>query len=233
MRAAKALGFNGFDDLRAPFRHALVATTAFDERPDWITFREKEGAVGPVQAESALNTLSIVQHSLQHIDPHEVDCAVERLLDARSVYIMGVRASYGLACYFHYVGRMILPSLQLMSGPMIHAIDVLDGADASDAMIAITVSPYSRETIEACRLAQVRGVQLIMLADSDLISPNLAPQHVFVASTVSTHHFACYAGLMGIAEGLLAVLVAMGGAPAQERVKDYDALRSTYSAHGL
>ncbi|SLN25779.1 putative HTH-type transcriptional regulator YbbH [Roseovarius albus] len=231
VRAAKTLGFNGFDDLRAPFRHALVATTAYEERPEWIETQQSEGTLGPVQADSTLNTLSIVQHSLQRLDPVEVERAVETLLNARNVYITAVRASYSLAYYFHYVGRMALPSLQLIPRHMNSALDELTLASSSDVMIAITISPYSRETIEACKFAQSRGVKLIFLTDSDLISPDLIPEHVFAASTVSTHHFACFTGLMGIAESLLAALVSMGGTEARKRIKDYEDLRAANSAY--
>ncbi|WP_120499718.1 MurR/RpiR family transcriptional regulator [Roseovarius sp. EL26] len=231
VRAAKSLGFHGFDDLRAPFRHALVATTAYEERPEWLETQQSEGILGPIQAQSALNTLSIVQHSLQRLDPKEVERAVETMLEARNVYITAVRASYSLAYYFHYVGRMALPSLQLIPRHMNSALDELTLAGPRDVMIAITISPYSRETIEACKFAQSRGVKLIFLTDSDLISPDLNPEHVFSASTVSTHHFACFTGLMGISESLLAALVSMGGAPARARIKSYEELRAANSAY--
>lgn len=231
VRAAKHLGFDGFEDLRAPFRHALVSTTVFEARPDWIDAHRMKGGLGPVQADNALNALSIVQSSLQRQLPEEIEQAVNVMLAARHVYVTGFRASYALAYYFHYVGRMALPSLQLIPRHMSTAIDELNLSGPKDVMIAISVSPYSRETIEACKFAQQKGLRLILLSDSDVISPDLTPDHVFVASTVSTHHFACFSGLMAVAESLLAALVAKGGTSALERIKSYEDLRDEHAAY--
>ncbi len=231
VRAAHALGFDSFDDLRAPFRHALVSTTSYESRPDWIDQRRDEGPTGTIQADAALNALSIVQTSLQRQLTDETDRAVELMLGARNVYVTAVRASYGLAYYLHYVGRMALPSLQLIPRHMNSPIDELALSTPQDVMIAITVAPYSRETMEACRFAQSRGVRLLLISDSDIVSPELDPEHVFVATTLSTHHFACFTGLMAVIETLLASLVARGGEPARDRIKSYEDLRDSYAAY--
>ncbi len=231
VRAAKFLGFDGFDELRAPFRHALISTTAFEDRPSWIDSHRSSGGLGPVQADNALNTIAIVQSSLERQIPEETEKAIDLMLSARTVYVTAIRASYALAYYFHYVGRMALPTLQLIPRHMNSAIDELNLAGPDDVLIAISVTPYSRETIEACKFAQDRGVKLIMITDSDIISANLHPRHVFVASTLSTHHFGSFSGLMAVSEMLLAALVAKGGDAARERIKSYEDLRDSHAAY--
>ncbi len=228
VRAAKTLGFDSYDDLRAPFRHALVAAAHFDDPPDWAG---DQGAIAPAHAESVANALLVVQASLQKLRPDDVERAADLMLNARNVYVTAVRSSYALAYYFHYVGRMALPSLQLIPRHMNSAIDELNHAGPEDVMLVVTVSPYSRETIEACRFAQDRGVQLILLSDSSIIAPDLTPAITFEASTLSTHHFACYSGLMVVIETLLAVMVAKGGNDARERIESYENLRNSFDAY--
>ena len=233
VRMAKTLGFNGYEDLREPFRQALVSSTASVERPEWIDNLLAGGELGEVKAAAAVNTLALVQRSLERQTPEQMERVALMLLNARTIYLTAVRASYGMAYYFHYVGRMALPSLQLIPRHMNSAIDELNYAGEGDVMIALTFTPYSRETIEACKFARKRGVKLILISDSDVISSEFTPEETLIASVISTHHFGCYTGVVAIIENLLALLVHLGGAKATERIKSYEDLRKDNNAYWI
>lgn len=225
IRLAERLGFSGFEDLRAPFRHALASTTALSSVPGWIEDLRATSDAGQVQADVTLNTLSVVQNSLERQSPEVMERAVTLLLGARTVYLTAMRSSWGLAYHFHYVGRMALTTLELIPHHMNSAIDDLNASGPEDVLIAITVSPYSRETIEACEFAQSRGMKLILVTDSEVMAANFAPEVTLVASTISTHHFGSFSGVMAVLETLLAILVKLGGPEAAKRIASYEALR--------
>ena len=231
VRVAKALGFETFDELRAPFRHALVAAAPNNGDPGWIDAQREAGGSGEILAAAGANALSIVQNSLRRQVPDEIDRVVSLMLDSTRVYVTASRASYALAYYFHYVGRMALPALQLVPRHMNSAVDELNEGEPGDLLFAVLTDPYSRETVEACEFAQHRGMRLILLSDSDVITPSLDPDQVLVGSTLSTHHFACYAGLMSVVETLLAALVSEAGEVGRARIKSYEALRRTQAAY--
>ncbi|WP_110709469.1 MurR/RpiR family transcriptional regulator [Salinicola sp. CR57] len=230
IRLAERMGFSTFDELREPFRHALVSATGGDQ-PLWMESLQQAGELGRVQADASRNTLSIVQRSLEHLDPARLQRVVDLLLSANDVYLTAVRASYAMAFYLHYVGRMALPSLQLIPRHMNSAIDDLHTAGEGDVMIAITLTPYSRETIEACQFAQRRGLKLILISDSEIVAPDFSADETLIASVLSTHHFGCYTGMMAVIETLLAMLVAQGGDEAQQRIKSYETLRQESNAY--
>jgi DNA-binding MurR/RpiR family transcriptional regulator len=231
VRMANYLGLDRFEDLRAPFRSALVSSSELTANMDWLEAVAGYSDTGPAQAQATLNTLSIVQRSLHQLDPAQAKRVVDMMFAARNVYLTGVRASYGLAYYFHYVGRMALPTLQLIPRHMNSAIDELNYADDQDILIAITFTPYSKETIQACQFAQSRGLKLILIADSDVIAPDLRPSEVLVVSTITTHFFACFSGAMATIENLLALLVERGGTAAEKRIESYEDLRSDIDAY--
>ncbi|MBE1284052.1 MAG: SIS domain-containing protein [Rhodobacteraceae bacterium] len=233
VRMAERMGFAGYDELREPFRHALVSSTELVQRLDWVDNLRDDGRLGQVQAEASVNTMAIVRRSLERQSPKVMEQAANLLLNADNVYLTAVRASYALAYYFHYVGRMALPSLQLIPRHMNSAIDELNHAGPGDVMIAITFTPYSRETIEACKFAKNKGVKLIMLSDSDVISSDFTADVTLVASLISTHHFGCYTGAMAILENLLALLVDLGGDAARQRIKSYEDLRKDNNAYWI
>ena len=64
VRAANSLGFESYDQLREPFRHALVSSTGFSDASEWITNLRQEGALGRVQGDAAANTLAIIERTL-------------------------------------------------------------------------------------------------------------------------------------------------------------------------
>lgn len=233
VRMAERLGFDGYEDLREPFRHALVSSTELAERPPWVDEQRSRSPLGQVQADAAVNSMAIVQRSLERQTPEQMERVAEMLLKADNVYLTAVRASYALAYYFHYVGRMALPALQLIPRHMNSAIDELNYAGEGDVMIAISFTPYSRETIEACKFARAKGVKLILISDSDVVSSEFTPEETLVASVISTHHFGCYTGALATIESLLAILVSLGGEDARARIRSYEDLRKENNAYWI
>ncbi|PWQ99636.1 MurR/RpiR family transcriptional regulator [Leucothrix arctica] len=225
IRLAERVGLNSYDELREPFRKALVSASMSDNQPEWIKGLAEKGELGKVQAEAAANSMAIVQQSLEHQSLEAMERVTQLLLTANNVYLTAVRASYAVAFYFHYVGRMALPSMHLIPRHMASAIDDLHNAGEGDVLIAIATTPYSRETIEACRFAKSKGVKLILISDSEIVSPDFQADEALVASVLSSHYFGCYTGMMAMVENLLAMLVAQGGDEARQRIKSYEALR--------
>jgi len=231
VKLSKNIGFSGFEDMRAPFRHALVSSTNIVNEPEWMKDIRADGGIGNVYADAAKNTLSIVKSSLerQHID--QLEGIADALFSAKTVYLTAVRSSYAMAYYLHYVGRMALPTMDLIPRHMNSAIDDLSGAGDGDILIAITVTPYSRETIEACEFARKKGVKLLLITDSEVVFPNFEPDFCLVSSVLSTHQFGCFAGMLATIEVLIALLVHKGKSKAQERIESYAELRKENNAY--
>jgi DNA-binding MurR/RpiR family transcriptional regulator len=231
VRMSKRLGFSGYDELREPFRAALVSTSEVTNSPAWISSLEQRGGMGIAQAKAAQNIVSIVNRSLHHMKPDVAERIVDIMFESRNVFLTGVRASYSLAYYFHYVGRMALPSLNLIPRHMNSAIDELNNSNHQDALIVITFAPYSKEVIEASKFAKSRGLRLVLITDSAAIAADLNADEALVVTTATTHFFGSYSGALAVIENLMALLVKRGGKAAQERIESYDNLRSDHDAY--
>lgn len=228
---AKYLGFASFEELRAPFRAALVANTPGPANPGWLEELRARGTSGVAFADAAHNALSVVNRTLENQTLEELEAAADTMTKARNVYLTGVRASYAMAYYLHYVGRMALPGMDLIPRNMGSAIDDLNDAGPGDVLVAIAVTPYSRETIEACQFAQGKGLKMIMISDSAVVVPDLRPDHNLVASVLTSHDFACYSGLTVLIEVLIALLIQRSGDSARARIAAYDSLRRDGDAY--
>ncbi len=228
---AKRLNFSGFEDLRKSFRYALVASPSSLQKTEWLDDIRKDGELGNVYSDAAQNALSIVRRSLERQSVKQLDEIVEMLISANKVYLTAVRSSYSIAYYLHYVGRMALPSLQLIPRHMNSAIDDLNDANPGDVLIAITITPYSRETVSACEYAKKKGVKLLIISDSEVVSHQFSSDHTLVASVLSTHNFGCFSGMMSVVELLVAMLMYRGGSEALERIKSYENIRIENNAY--
>ena len=231
VRLAEHLGYDSYDALREPFRHALTSAREFAPLPGWAEALATQGEAGRVQAASALNSLALTERTLEAQSPETLRDATNLMLNANRVYLTAVRSSYAMAYYFHYVGRMALPNLELIPRHMGSAVDDLNNGGPGDVLIAITVTPFSRETIQACEFAQKRGMKLILLTDSPVVSPDLDPAFTLVVPVVGSDHFASFTGMSALIELLLAHLMHGGGAQAAARISSYEELRRNYNAY--
>lgn len=231
VRLAQKLGFSSFETFREPFRAALV-TEREDQLGDaWLAQLEKSDALAQNQARLARNEINIVSRSLRLMTPDKIAMALRHMTEARHCYVTATRSSYALASYFHYVGRMALPGLQLIPRHMGSAVDDLIEADGRDCLVAITFAPYSAETIQALRYARARRARVILISDSEVIAPRVDPDVVFPIATQSHHHFGCYGGAMAVLECLIGHLVRAGGDAAQQRISDYEDTREDTGAY--
>lgn len=231
VRLAERMGYPGFEAFRAPFRSALITDGAAQQGEVWIDALQAGTDLARAQAQFAQNEINIVTRSLRLMTEDKINAALTRMLSARQVFVTATRASYAMAHYFHYVGRMALPSLQLIPRHMGSAVDELLEVNDQDVLIAITFAPYSADTIQAMRFARERGAQIILISDSDVIAPNVDPDVTFAIATQSQHQFGCYGGAMAVLECLISHLIAAGGDDAHHAIETYESLREDTGAY--
>lgn len=231
VRLAQYLGFENFEDLREPFRRALREQSEPADGASWLKRMSAQGGFAEHQAAVAGNEASVVNRSLQRLSPEKAEAVIEAMLSARDVYVAATRASYALAYFFHYVGRMALPNLHLVPRHMGSPVEEMMEMGQQDALMAITFPPYSQETIRALRQANELGTKVILISDSELIAPGIKADLFLQVSTQSPHHFGCYAGAFSVLECLLSHLFRLGGDPATDRVAKYQALREDIGAY--
>ncbi|WP_264214475.1 MurR/RpiR family transcriptional regulator [Leisingera thetidis] len=231
VRLAQHLGYDSFESFRAPFRAALTTQRDADLGQDWLDRMADQGPASALQAAAARNQINITSRSLRLMTAERTQAIVDALLSARRSYVTATRSSYALAYYFHYVGRMALPSLELVPRHMGAALDDLLDIGPDDCLIALTFAPYSAGTIQALRLAGARGARVILISDSEVIAPGLRTDHVLAVAAGSLHPFGAVGGAMAVLECLLTHLIAAGGEDALSRIAAYDALRQDSGAY--
>lgn len=94
--------------------------------------------------------------------------AADILVEARKIFCIGRRASAPVAYLMHYGGSLLGSPTILIDGIGGASNDALRSVGPEDALLAVTVSPYTRFTVQAAEYAVSRGAKLVALTDSDL-----------------------------------------------------------------
>ena len=211
-RLAQALGYDGFEALRA--EHAAALRHA----PSGLA-RQADGRL-PLCAESAegqaLEMLAQAQGQVTELCAGDMLAslgkAAELMIRARRVYILGRRSSHAVAWHLYYALSLVTERASLLDGIGGTGLDALWHAGAEDVLFVCGVAPYTRAVVEATLQAQARDIPIIALTDSRL-SPLIAAQGVgLIVPTDSASFLHAMTPAFLIAD-ILAALVARADDP--------------------
>jgi len=171
IRFAQALGYTGFREMQRVFQAPLASRSpSYAERVRGLALdrAEQEQQEGPHHFLARFCAASAValEHIQEVLTPEQLGQAVELLAEANQVYVVAQRRSFPVAAYLAYA----LPHSEKPT----HLLDGLGGQVRSiqpdDALIAISFSPYARETAAIVERAAGRGASVIVISDS-MVSP--------------------------------------------------------------
>src|SRR6266545_2582292 len=213
VRLARALGFAGYPAIRSLFVQHLR------RRPSSYASKAAALHARNVHASFELNA------------PGRLRACAEALEAARIVYVIGLRSCFPLAFFFHYVYRLFRENAVLLDGQAGTFPDGLRGMRSRDVLFAISLSPYSGDTVRAVEFARRRGATVVALTDSQLspLARRTRLSLLFTAETPSFFHSVTAA--MAMVETLLALLVARGGRETVRAIHESEAQLSAFAAY--
>ena len=139
------------------------------------------------------------------VDARILDEAVTTLTRAEMIHIVGLRRAYPVASYLSYA----FEKMQISS--MIHdwtgKLDHRQSIRPKDALIAISFTPYSEETVELARYCQARGRPVVAITDT-AVSPLQLPG--VLPLSVSEVDFGAFRALSATISLAITLAVAVG-----------------------
>lgn len=209
VRLAQALGFEGFEEFRQPFREAMRrGGESIPDRARSLQDLSRAGSHGALFRDLAETSLSNVESVFATTSPADLKRAARMIIKARTAYVLGMGSCYASMHGFFYVGRMAIPNLVFTPEQSSLPLDDLMRLERSDLLFAATYRPYRRDTVEAARRAKARGAKLVSLTDSRA-SPIAADADLLLLAPTSTpQFFPSMLAMVALLESLLAFIVA-------------------------
>ena len=233
VRLARLLGFAGYDEMRERFRDFLVAEGlgGFRDRARWLQEMAAKGGSAAILGEMAAAVADNVERGFQKQDVRALERACDRILKARTVYVLGLGAAYNLAHQFWYVARMAFGQVVPIPRHGSQPIDDLAQVGKKDLLIALTFQPYRSETLGAVRVAKRRGAKVIGITDSATSPLAREADQALICPTHTPQFFQSQAAVTALLETLIALLVARAGEEAQARIEAFHAERLAAGAY--
>jgi DNA-binding MurR/RpiR family transcriptional regulator len=227
-RLAKALGYSGWDELRAALTEARRPTPTSP-----FSGRARDRRHGP-NSDVALiaDKLGAEAAGLGRISASPIASAAKALHGARRIWIAGFRSCRSVAELLNYELRLFRPDeVQLVGGSGPEDLD-LGAFRAGDAVVVIGFAPYSRASVLSARAAHRARTALIAIADSVAAPMAEGADHILLyEAAASPGFFPSLTGAIAIAQSLAAVTFSLGGSAAKKRLQDTEARLSAMSQY--
>jgi DNA-binding MurR/RpiR family transcriptional regulator len=227
-RLAKALGYSGWDELRAALTEARRP-----EQSQPFSARTRARRRGP-NADISLvaDKLEAEAAGLSRISASSVAGAARALHGARRIWIAGFRSCRSVAELLNYQLRLFRPDeVQLVGGSGPEDLD-LGAFHSQDAVVVIGFAPYSTASVLSARSAHDCGATLIAIADRVSAPMAEGAEHLLLFEAASSPgFFPSLTGAIAIAQSLAAVTFALGGAAAKRRLEETELRLSAMSQY--
>lgn len=171
VRFANELGYSGYPKLQKAMQEMIRDKLTSVQRIDVTSTR-----IGNNNVLDAIMNQDIekIRRTLDETSHEDFDRAVKSIVNARRIYVFGVRSTASLAQFLGYYFSLIFDNVRVIADTSkTHTYEQLLRIGRDDVMIGISFPRYSKMAVEAMTLARRRGANSIAITDS-MVSPLVA-----------------------------------------------------------
>src|SRR3954447_17348115 len=214
-RLAQRFKLKGYDEIRKLYAEAVR------QRPESYRGRAEE----LLQRRNSEGDEALIQDIFSSLSRHlqelstpstmrRFKAAAEIIAGSKRVFCLGLRSAFSVAYSFHYARSLFGAASVLVDGPGGIATDALRTIGPADALLAISVKPYTRQTLQSARYAERRGAQVIAVTDSEVSPLATISKQTLIVRTETPSFFHTMAPAFAAIECLTALVAARRGTQA-------------------
>ena len=221
VRFAAELGYDGYPGMRKALQEIIRNRLTSVQRIE--VANELMDSTDVLQA-VLRSDIERMQSTLSEVNQAEFDAAVEAILHAKNVYIVGSRSSTCLATFMGFYMNLLRENVHLIHDNSVSEVyEEIFRIKQGDVFVGISYPRYSRRTVKAMEFAKSTGATVIGITDAET-SPlvDIADIKLFAKSDMVAFLDSLVAPL-----SLINALVASVGIHAKENM--YDTFRKLES----
>ena len=171
VRFAAELGYDGYPDMQKSLQKMIRNRLTSVQRIEVTNDRLGDQDLLSMVLQSDIEK---IRQTLEELDRDAFDRAVDAIVAAKKIYILGVRSSAALASFLYFYCNLIFENVALVSANTASEIfESLLRVGPGDVVIGVSFPRYSSRTVQAMSFARDRGADTVAITDSEA-SP-LAP----------------------------------------------------------
>ncbi len=231
-RLAKRLGLEGYDEVRALYAGAVRdGTLGFAGKADQQVQTQKLRGERALAADMALTLSRQLARLAETPTLDRLADAAGRLHQARRIYCLGFRSCHVVAWHFHYMLSLLGDKAVMLDDAGGIGLDAIRDAGPADVVLAASIEPYARATIDGARYAHSQGVPVVALTDSEVSPLAQIAVAMIPAATESPSFFHTMTPLLAVAEILAALVAGRSGQKALDALTRTEAQLAAFGVH--
>lgn len=164
VRFASELGFDGYPEMQKALQEMVLSRLTGVQRIEVSQCRmDKENLLIQTLRDDAQR----IRQTESSLDQAAFDGAIEAMMKARRIYVLGVRSSSALASFLEYYLRYIFEDVRLITSasPAV-VLESLLRLSSKDVLIAVSFPRYSAAVSQAMEYAKDVSAKTVALTDS-------------------------------------------------------------------
>ena len=181
VRFAVELGFDGYPSMQKAMQEMVVNRLTSVQRIEVAHDRIGDQDILSMVLQSDMEKL---RQTGETVDRKEFQAAVDAILNARRIYIIGVRSAAPLANFLaHYLNYMFDNVQVVTASGSSEMFEKIVGIEARDAVVAFSFPRYSTSTAKGARYCRSTGATVIGVTDSHLSPLGQNCDHVLLTKS--------------------------------------------------
>ena len=220
VRFAYALGLTGYPELQDRMQELVLGKLTSVQRAQLASGIPQEDVFKRVLT----TDINSIRATMEMVDEGQFDRAVTALLEARRVYVLGLRSAMPLAELLSYYLDYICGNVVNLSGRQEDLQEAMVRMDQHDVLFCISFPRYSTRTAEAIRFAREKGTFIIALTDK-MDSPIGQLGHVVLLAKSDMASFAdSLTAPLSVINALIAAAGVRGRTEVQAHLEELEAV---------
>ncbi|MBQ4536358.1 MAG: MurR/RpiR family transcriptional regulator [Lachnospiraceae bacterium] len=164
VRFASGVGCTGYPELQKALEDCVKGKLNNVQRIDAKYGRSTQSEILMSVMQSDMDKL---QDTIENLDPSAFETAVSCILEADTIYIMGLRSNEPLAAFLHFYLNMIRGKVVLLKTTSVtETFEQMIRISDKDCFIGISFPRYSMRTLKAMEFANDRNAKVIAITDN-------------------------------------------------------------------
>lgn len=227
VRFANTLGYDGYRELQRELQELIKNKLTTVQRISLSKdFSDYEKALKMAIRKDIDN----IEKTLNELDYQAFQEAVELILKAENVFVLGLRSSSFLAEYLGFYLNFLLDNVKIVTPGASDVFEQLLKATEKDVIIGISYPRYSKRTLEALDYGKQKGCKIIGITDS-LISP--AAQYSDTTLIASSNMISFVDSLVAPMSLINALIIAIGTEKQEDTTARFKELESIWKKHSV
>ena len=168
VRFANELGFEGYAEFRSAIQELVRTKLTPNQRIAVTKQRIGRGDILENVMESDINK---IRYTLERINKDTFNRAVECILSAKRIYVIGARSAEALAMFLEYNLSLIFDNVKFVKpNSTAELFEQMLSIGEDDVLIAFSFPRYSSKMVSAVKYAKQNNANVVVFTDSE-ISP--------------------------------------------------------------